>query len=95
MTEIDEQRVLFAIKACVDRLSQATPEKPFPAKGINLVIDAGDLATQENAETLRRKYNYLFDDLKNKLGYQRGYLVNTESSKVILLFGTVNGAENN
>lgn len=89
MTELDEQRILFAIKEGVDRLPQATPEKPFPAKDINLVIDAGELATEENAKTLRRKYGHLFDDLQTKLGYQRCALINTQEGKVVLLFGSI------
>lgn len=89
MTDLDEQRILYAIKEGIDRLPQATPEQPFPAKGINLVVDAGDLATEENAATLRMKYGHLFKDLQEKLGYKRCALVNTETRKVVMLFGTI------
>jgi hypothetical protein len=87
VTNLDEQRILYAIKEGIDRLPQATEEKPLPAEGINLVVDVGELATEENVATLQRKYGHLFRDLQEKLGYQRCALVNVQSKKVVFLFG--------
>ena len=87
MTDDDEKCILLAIKSAVDGLPQATDEKPLPADGINLVIDAGPLATESNAQTMRSKYGTLFDELQHRLGYRRGYLVDVSKDGVFLLFG--------
>ena len=81
--------ILVAIKAAIDRLPQATKEKPLPAKGLNLVVDAGPLARIENVVFLQSNHGDLLHDLEHCLGYKSGWLVDTETRIVLQLFGNV------
>ncbi len=89
MKRADEDAILRAITAAIERLPEATAERPFPAKDVVMAIDVRDrnLDVAAAAAAMVEKHWPLLHEVATRLGYRAIYLVGPTPEQVAPIYG--------